>query len=422
MRVGVIKPAWFMSDLAEQYYIAWISSFNNKPRKIVCTWHVDRAWREHLKELKDLELQAAVYHNLRVLMDETNKDKFEVLLDRTRRELLASAKTKSFGKYFEKYYAKIKEQWAVCYRADSTLNTNMYVEAFHRVLKHVYMKGKVNKRLDKCIFILMTLARDRGFERLVKLEKGKNTERISQIKVRHQRSLKLNFKQIKPTEDNGVWEVTSSDSTNVYLIALQYAKCLNACSLCCPDCNVCVHMYTYTFADSLIGATICKHIHLIARYVSHKPSSIKPDDQSLLENLKNGLNDDMDSLRNQVQSEVLALAAHVHLINNIDVLKCIRSNIRSATNLIKTDKAMSKPHPLPLNNKEPSTKHIKPQRPFFSTKRKKMKATVRLAKPTVQEKYHICSILLDSNVPLYPDPGKSATTSLPPKDISKFLL
>ena len=83
-----------------------------------------------MKELKDFKLQAAVYHNLRVLIEETNKDKFEVLLDRISRELLASAETKSFGRYFEKYYAKIKEQWAMCYRADSTLNTNMYVEAF----------------------------------------------------------------------------------------------------------------------------------------------------------------------------------------------------------------------------------------------------------------------------------------------------
>ena len=234
------------------------------------------------------------------------------------------------------------------------LQSRLYVEAFHRVLKHVYMKGKVNKRLDKCIFVLMKLARDKGFERLVKLEKGKNTERIRQIKTRHQRSLKLNFKQIKPSDDDRVWEVTSSDRTNVYLIALQYAECLHATSLCCPDCNVCVHMYTCTCADSLIGATICKHIHLIARYVSHKPSSIKPDDQFL----KNGLNDDMDSLRKQVHT---ALAAHVHLIKNIDVLKFIRSNIRSATNLIKTDEAMSKPHPLPLNYTKPSNKHIQPQ-------------------------------------------------------------
>ena len=37
LRVGDISPAWFMSDLAEQYYTAWVASFNNKPNKLVCT-------------------------------------------------------------------------------------------------------------------------------------------------------------------------------------------------------------------------------------------------------------------------------------------------------------------------------------------------------------------------------------------------
>ena len=59
------------------------------------------------------------------------------------------------------------------------INTNMYVEAFHRVLKYVYMKGKVNKRLDNCL----------DKDRLIKIEKGKNTARINN--ERHQLSLKL---------------------------------------------------------------------------------------------------------------------------------------------------------------------------------------------------------------------------------------
>ena len=108
-------------------------------------------------------------------MEESNEEK---LLDGTKEELLKSPTTRSFGKYLEKYYSNIKEQWALCYRKNSTLNTNMYVEAFHRVLKYIYMKGKVKKSLDKCIFVLIKIARYKGFEQLVKIEKGKNTERI----------------------------------------------------------------------------------------------------------------------------------------------------------------------------------------------------------------------------------------------------
>ena len=65
-KAGTVSPRWFMSDLAEQFYNAWVATFNTS-HKLVCTWHVDHAWRENLKQLKDSELQAIVYHNLRVL-------------------------------------------------------------------------------------------------------------------------------------------------------------------------------------------------------------------------------------------------------------------------------------------------------------------------------------------------------------------
>ena len=87
--------------------------------------------------------------------------------------------TKEFSNYFNSHYANRKQQWALCYRKYSHINTNMYVEAFHRVLKHIYMKGTINKRVDKCIHILMKYERDKAFERVVKLEKGKMTGRQS---------------------------------------------------------------------------------------------------------------------------------------------------------------------------------------------------------------------------------------------------
>ena len=59
------------------------------------------------------------------------------------------------------------------------MNTNMHVEAFHSELKYVYMKGKVNKRCENCIYVLLKLAGDKRYERLVKIEKGNNTERVS---------------------------------------------------------------------------------------------------------------------------------------------------------------------------------------------------------------------------------------------------
>ena len=34
------------------------------------------------------------------------------------------------------------------------INTNMFVEAFHRLLKKVYLEGKQNRRLDHLLCVL----------------------------------------------------------------------------------------------------------------------------------------------------------------------------------------------------------------------------------------------------------------------------
>ena len=84
-----------MSDLAEKFYNARVATFGNRPQKLVCTWHVDRTWRENLHQLKNNELKANVYHNLRVLL----KDRLEILLNLTLNKL--SVFSHNLGKYFE---------------------------------------------------------------------------------------------------------------------------------------------------------------------------------------------------------------------------------------------------------------------------------------------------------------------------------
>ena len=75
-----------MSDMAEQYYLARVSAFDDTPRKLLCTWHVDRAWRGGggggglQQQVTGVEKQAAVYSKLRVLLEETDQAKFTSLL------------------------------------------------------------------------------------------------------------------------------------------------------------------------------------------------------------------------------------------------------------------------------------------------------------------------------------------------------
>ena len=55
----------------------------------------------------------------------------------------------------------------------TTINNNMYLESFHRVLKILYLNHKQNRRIDSLLITLMRVARDKAFKRFRKLEMGK---------------------------------------------------------------------------------------------------------------------------------------------------------------------------------------------------------------------------------------------------------
>lgn len=75
--------------------------------------------------------------------------------------------------YFTKHYCGRTEQWALCYRAGTQVNTNMFIESFHRLLKVVYMEHKQNRRVDFLLHILLKISRDKLYDRLQKVGKGK---------------------------------------------------------------------------------------------------------------------------------------------------------------------------------------------------------------------------------------------------------
>ena len=65
-RVGVINPAVFMSEMADQFYTAWIGVFcASKSRQLYCAWHVDKAWHKALTtHVEGKKAKIEVYHHL----------------------------------------------------------------------------------------------------------------------------------------------------------------------------------------------------------------------------------------------------------------------------------------------------------------------------------------------------------------------
>ena len=104
-----------------------------------------------------------MYHQLRVILIETEEANFRVILQECPTHI--QEHHGKFYSYFLHNYCNRLQQWASCYRVGSTVNTNMFVEAFHRVVKTVYLLHKQNWRIDNLLTVLLKIARDKAFER-----------------------------------------------------------------------------------------------------------------------------------------------------------------------------------------------------------------------------------------------------------------
>ena len=175
--IGMPLPdAVFMSDDTEVFYNAWTHVMGRPAHRLLCTWHIDRAWRKNLSKVNgDSVLKATIYKTLRALLEVTDKDVFAEKLNDFLETLTADAKTAQFAEYFRKEYACRPELWAFCHRLGLKIHHNMHLEALHRVLKHVYMGGHKVRRMDSCIHALLRLLRMKMHDRLLKVHKGKWT-------------------------------------------------------------------------------------------------------------------------------------------------------------------------------------------------------------------------------------------------------
>uniref|UniRef100_A0A1X7T713 C2H2-type domain-containing protein n=1 Tax=Amphimedon queenslandica TaxID=400682 RepID=A0A1X7T713_AMPQE len=171
-RVGSLTPKYFMSDCAEQYFTAWCGTFgHNNTQKLVCIWHVDRAWRKSLQtHVNSQQNRVEIYHHLCVLLRETDQ------------------------------------------------------KSFHRLLKVVYLEGKQNRRVDCLLFTLLRLSRNLVFDQIQKTEKGKMTHRKSEINKRHASAEESLNKALYTTisEENSSWEIQSFTSADA---SIHYTVC-----------------------------------------------------------------------------------------------------------------------------------------------------------------------------------------------------
>lgn len=247
---GLISPKTFMSDLDETFYGAWSEVFGPVSRQLYGSWHLERAWRNNLNRIDDLEKQLVTYKKLKNVLDETDEHTFIAMLNNLNNELINDPDTSEFGKYFEKYIAS-------CCRKECGINNNMNLENMHRIIKYIYFVGNKDRTMDAAIFLLMRFIRDKLFDRLV-LDKKKISKKLSDIRKRHKGVLNLNS---TITKDGACWNVGSPDNEHVYQVERVCQNC--ECELRCSECQVCIHNFACTCVDYSIKWNMCIHIHIL---------------------------------------------------------------------------------------------------------------------------------------------------------------
>ena len=186
----------------------------NTTKQLWCVWHVDKAWKAGLKRhVQSVSQQKTIYHFLRMLLVETNIPTFRKLLAQTL--TLCQEITPLFAEYLKSRYCKNLEQWGLCYRIGTPMNTNMHIESFHRVLKIVYLQHKHNRRVDYLIYILLKIARDKAFDHIQKLEKGKVTHRICDINKRHKNAVSFISLAVIEKVDSNSYSISSQSRVGV---------------------------------------------------------------------------------------------------------------------------------------------------------------------------------------------------------------
>ena len=140
-------------------------------------------------------------------------------------------------------------------------------------------------------------------------------------------------------------------------------------------------MYSCNCPDSLIRATICKHVHVLMCFISSTGNtslvSGEVSQQDIMEATEmlqrvQGVTQmgQLTIYREGIQNQLIALAGYLNTITDMSTLHDVKAFLTSALNLIKA-RQNSSVMTLPVPKHQPPNKRIPIQRPFFFNKKKK---------------------------------------------------
>lgn len=374
-----------MSDMAECYFNAWVLVMGEGPSHLFCAWHVDRAWQKNLNKIADKEKRSEIYKILKILQQETSSTNFITALNNATSYMCNDQSSKNFGEYFKNTYSQNFRKWAYCFRTDSSINTNMHVEAMHKVIKYLYLERKTVQRLDKGLHVMLKYVRDKSVERLIRLTKGENTKLTRELTQAHKSAIKSceKYNLLHFNTQRNHWKITKNEHVSYDVAKIFDNKC---CKQVCIFCEACIHMYSCECKFYKETKKICKHIHFINWHLKLLGDS--PDNHSKLENYANdelieglsALSQEQETCtgnRSKLKEKIELLVTKLSFIKYEELDESIISEIHH--HLLVINNLTDCPQ-LTTNNKfefknQSSKRVICPQVRFVSTKKQRVTRT-----------------------------------------------
>ena len=169
-RLGVdLETECFMSDMANNFYVAWCFVFSKPRRRLYCQFHVLSAWKKRLNGVSkdkenNKEIEKGFYGLMYTKKESSFIDRLNQFLDKLKDDC------PKFLSYFYDYYVVDSkfELWSCAYRQNIKVNTNNHLESFHKTFKYEYMFKRKNLRVDLVLSKLIEMDRDRKFEFIAK--------------------------------------------------------------------------------------------------------------------------------------------------------------------------------------------------------------------------------------------------------------
>ncbi|KAJ8935999.1 hypothetical protein NQ318_009679, partial [Aromia moschata] len=138
-----ITPEYFMTN-DDKYYNAWLKIMDNKPRRLLCTWHLMKNWNIQGRfKIKNQELKSKMKMDLKKILNEVNEEKFLYLVESYCNKLKNANELEFLN------YVNICGDTVT--RKNVGVNTNMSIESINNFLNIHHTKWETKATVKKLL-------------------------------------------------------------------------------------------------------------------------------------------------------------------------------------------------------------------------------------------------------------------------------